>query len=97
VDALTLKIPLKSPLKRGTLSDSVPSFLRRVREDQQVLKRCLAGFKPIKKSQKRSPGQMPLWEEWKIPLGEIQEVAKKFVLANCLNPDIAVEQFTDTT
>jgi hypothetical protein len=40
---------------------------------------------------------MPLWEAWKIPLGEIEEVAKKFVLANCLSPDIAVEQFTDTT
>jgi putative transposase len=59
--------------------------------------KLLAGFKPIKKSSKQSPGQMPLWEAWKMPLGEIEAVAKKFVLANCLNPDIAVEQFTDTT
>jgi hypothetical protein len=32
-DTKTLQDPPKSPLKRGT-SDLVPSFLRRVREDQ---------------------------------------------------------------
>ncbi|MDX2099185.1 MAG: transposase [Leptolyngbyaceae cyanobacterium bins.59] len=59
--------------------------------------KLLAGFKPIQKSQQKSPGQMNLWQEWQLPLNEIQDVAKKFVLANCLNPDIAVIQFTDTT
>lgn len=59
--------------------------------------KLLAGFKPIKKSQKKSKGQLSLWDEWKTPLGKIEEVAKKFVLANCLNPDIAIAQFTDTT
>jgi hypothetical protein len=34
--------PPKSPLLRGTLNGSVPSLLRRVREDQQVLKHSLA-------------------------------------------------------
>jgi len=34
MDALALKIPLNPPLKRKTLRGSVPSFLRRVREDQ---------------------------------------------------------------
>lgn len=58
----------------------------------------LAGFKPIKKSQKnkKSPGQMNLWESWLIPLGEIEAVAKQFVLANCFNPDIAIEKFTQS-
>ncbi|MEM6436429.1 MAG: hypothetical protein AAF773_21665 [Cyanobacteria bacterium P01_D01_bin.115] len=30
-------------------------------------------------------------------LDDIEAVAKKFVLANCLNPEIAALQFTDTT
>ena len=59
--------------------------------------KLLVNFKSIKKSQtkKKSPGQMSLWNGWKIPLGEIENVAKTFVLANCFNPDIAILQFTD--
>jgi len=53
--------------------------------------KLLAGFKPIKKPHKKSPGQMNLWEEWQIPINEIQDVAKKFVLANCWNPNIVVQ------
>jgi len=37
-----LEDPPKSPLKRGTFSGSVPSFLRRVREDQKGLEHALA-------------------------------------------------------
>lgn len=57
--------------------------------------KLLEGFKPIKKSQKKSPGQMSLWDEREIPLGEIEEVAKKFVLANSFDPQRAIEQFPD--
>jgi hypothetical protein len=39
---LNLEDPPKSPLKRGTLNGSVPSFLRRIREDQKALKHCLS-------------------------------------------------------
>jgi putative transposase len=49
------------------------------------------------KAKKKSPGQKSLWDEWNIPFEEIEGVAKTFVLANCLNPDIAATQFTDTT
>ena len=45
--------------------------------------KLLAGFKPIKKPHRKSPGQINLWEEWQIPINEIQDVAQKFVLANC--------------
>ncbi|MEB3357935.1 MAG: transposase [Synechococcales bacterium] len=57
----------------------------------------LAGLKLRLKAKKKSPGQQNLWDDWNLPVEEIDEVAKTFVLANCLNPDIAVEQFTDTT
>ncbi|MGB3613980.1 MAG: hypothetical protein WBA10_09320 [Elainellaceae cyanobacterium] len=40
--------------------------------------------------------QQSLWDEWNIPAEEIEAVAKEFVLANRLNPDIAAVQFTDT-
>jgi|GEM_PF-2260312 len=39
---------------------------------------------------------MSLWQDWEIPFGEIQEVSKKFVLANCFDPVRAVEQFPDS-
>jgi len=38
---------------------------------------------------------MSLWDEWEVPLGEIEEVAKKFVLANSFDPQRALEQFPD--
>lgn len=39
------------------------------------------------KDRKRSP-----WEDWDNPNGEVREVAKKFVMANCYDPNF-VEQF----
>lgn len=57
----------------------------------------LAGLKLRLKAKKKSPGQKSLWDDWNIPAEEIDTVAKKFVLANCLNPDIAAMQFADTS
>ncbi len=45
--------------------------------------------------QKISPGQQSLWEEWDQPTAEIREVAEKFVLANCFDPQIASIQFEE--
>jgi putative transposase len=57
----------------------------------------LAGLKLKLKVKKTSPGQQHLWDEANLPMDEIETIAKEFVLANCFNPDIAIEQFTDTT
>jgi hypothetical protein len=57
----------------------------------------LAALRQKMKAKKVSPGQKSLWENWTLPTDEIVAVAKKFVLANCFNPDVAVLQFTDTT
>jgi putative transposase len=43
------------------------------------------------------PGQKSLWQNLNLPMDEVQEVAKKFVLANCYDPNIAALQFTDTS
>ncbi|NEQ54943.1 MAG: transposase [Leptolyngbya sp. SIO3F4] len=59
-------------------------------------KQMLAGLKLRKKSNKTSPGQQRLpWDDWTVPAEEIYKVAKEFVLANALNPDIAGLQFID--
>ncbi|MEM1292112.1 MAG: transposase [Cyanobacteria bacterium P01_H01_bin.162] len=57
----------------------------------------LAGLRLKMKVKRVSPGQKSLWQTWNAPLDDIEAVAKKFVLANCLNPEIAALQFTDTT
>ncbi|MGF1459348.1 MAG: transposase [Leptolyngbyaceae cyanobacterium] len=57
----------------------------------------LAALRQRMKVKKVSPGQKSLWEAWELPIDEIEAVAKKFVLANCLNPEIAALQFADTT
>jgi putative transposase len=57
----------------------------------------LAALRQKMKVKKVSPGQKSLWDAWDIPADAIEEIAKKFVLANCLNPEIAALQFTDTT
>jgi putative transposase len=49
------------------------------------------------KAKKVSPGQKSLWDNWNAPMDEIVKTAKKFVLANCLNPNIATAQFIDST
>lgn len=45
---------------------------------------------------KTSPGQISFWQEWEINTEEIRQIAKKFVLANCLDPKIAELQFADS-
>jgi putative transposase len=57
----------------------------------------LAGLKLRMTAKKKSPGQQSLWDDWNLPQEDVEAVAKPFVLANCLNPDIAILQFTDTT
>ncbi|MBE9199993.1 hypothetical protein IQ233_12875 [Nodularia sp. LEGE 06071] len=51
--------------------------------------RLLAGMKPQRnKGKKSSPGQLKLfWDELNIDNEEIQQVASKFVKANCYNPN----------
>ena len=50
----------------------------------------LAGLKAKKKVKKSSPGQMRLpWDEWEATNEEIENVAWKFIFANCYNPQIA--------
>ena len=54
----------------------------------------LAGMKIRGKPKKRTPGQQRLpWAEWEATNPEIQNVAKTFVLANALNPEIEAAQF----
>jgi len=58
--------------------------------------KLLAQIKARSKLKKNtSPGQKSLWEDWEVPAAEIRCVAKKFVLANCLNPDIAGLRFEE--
>nr|MDJ0576009.1 transposase [Xenococcaceae cyanobacterium MO_234.B1] len=46
---------------------------------------------------KRSPGQMSLpWDDWEGNNSKIQEVAEKFVMANCYDPGIASQFFNDS-
>lgn len=61
-------------------------------------KHLLAGMRLKKAKDKTSPGQKHLpWDGWQAPNDEIQEVTKKFVLANALNPEIASIQFDNST
>jgi putative transposase len=55
----------------------------------KLLARLRARGKPVKKS----PGQQSLWDEWSAPTDQIHAVAKKFVLANCFDPSVAILQF----
>jgi putative transposase len=57
----------------------------------------LAGLRLKLRAKKVSPGQKSLWQNWTLPVDEVQEIAKKFVLANCYDPNIAALQFTDTS
>jgi putative transposase len=46
------------------------------------------------KKKKISPGQLRLpWAEWEPLTTEVQEVAEKFVMANCYDPQIAAQLF----
>ena len=35
------------------------------------------------------------WAEWETPSSEVVEVARKFVLANCYDPEVAMQFFDD--
>lgn len=53
-------------------------------------KNLLAGLKLTRKTNKTSPGQQRLpWDDWQAPAEETREVAKRFLLANCFNPEVA--------
>lgn len=55
--------------------------------------KLLAKIKLRGKPQKTSPGQQKLpWDDWDRPNEEIQIVARKFILANCLNPEFVSAQ-----
>lgn len=57
-------------------------------------KKLLAGLKLQRKSSKESPGQKRLpWDHWQMPMDDIHQVARKFVIANALNPEIAAMRF----
>ena len=61
-------------------------------------KNLLAGMSLKKKTDKTSPGQKRLpWDEWEAPIAAIEAVAKQFVTANALNPEIAGMQFSNST
>jgi len=52
--------------------------------------KLLTGLKAKTKAKKSSPGQMKLpWDEWERTNQEIEEVAYKFIFANCYNPQFA--------
>jgi putative transposase len=49
-----------------------------------------------KKKKKDSPGQMGLpWADWEPPSNLVAEVARQFVLANCYDPQVAMQFFDD--
>jgi putative transposase len=37
----------------------------------------------------------PSWDEWEAANPEIREVAEKFILANCNDPYVAMQFFSD--
>jgi putative transposase len=51
--------------------------------------KLLAKIRARGKPNKISPGQKSLWDEWDVPAEEIRQVAEKFVLANCFDPQFA--------
>jgi putative transposase len=57
----------------------------------------LAALRQKMKAKKASPGQKSLWEEWNAPMDKVLEVAKKFVLAKCLTPDVVSARFEANT
>lgn len=58
----------------------------------QLLARITLRRRPKKK---QSPGQKSLWQEWDLPLANIQAVTDNFLQANALNPEIARCQVTN--
>lgn len=67
-----------------------PKTERKSHWGSKLLENLKVKRKPTKKV---SPGQKSLWETWTKPDDEIQAIARKFVLANALNPAFAQLQF----
>ncbi|MEL6381638.1 MAG: transposase [Cyanobacteria bacterium J06626_18] len=57
----------------------------------------LTAMRQKMKARKVAPGQKSLWDDWNTPFDAIRATAKKFVLANCLNPDVVSARFEDST
>lgn len=56
--------------------------------------KLLAAIQARNRLQKKvSPGQTCLWDEWEAPAAEIRQVAAKFVLANCFDPEFTALRF----
>jgi hypothetical protein len=62
---------------------------KRTKSDIKLLEK----IKKQGKQKKTTPGQKSRWDEWDTPLAEIREVAEKFVLVNCYDPEFASQQF----
>ena len=50
------------------------------------------GLKLKKKSQKSSPGQLNLWEQWDAQIDAAHVITEKFLRANSYNPEYALSQ-----
>ena len=70
---------------------NIEDFVRNIDHSQNKRKAITGEVNcthPIKgKKKKTSPGQLRLpWAEWEPLTTEVQEVAEKFVMANCYDP-----------
>lgn len=54
--------------------------------------KLLAGLKIKKKSQKASPGQLDLWEQWEAQMEEAYVITEQFLRANSYNSEYAIAQ-----
>lgn len=52
--------------------------------------KLLVGLKIKKKSQKISPGQLKLWEQWEAQLDEAHAITEVFLRANSYDPEYAI-------
>ncbi len=57
--------------------------------------KLLANLRVKGKTGKTCRGQRSLWDEWDAPDEEIRKVAEKFVMANCYDPKVACQKFSD--
>jgi putative transposase len=71
--------PKPKPEKRNHWGSKL---LEKIKERNRVKKRA-------------SPGQKSLWKDWDTPADEIRQVAKKFVVANCYDPKVAMLRFEE--
>ena len=57
--------------------------------------KLLANLKIKGKTGKGCRGQKSLWDEWDKPDEDIRKVAEKFVMANCYDPKVACQKFSE--